>query len=1057
MSLREQLQQTLGSAYTLERELGGGGMSRVFVAEETSLGRKVVVKVLPPEIAAGVNVDRFKREIQLAARLQHPHIVPLLSAGEMAGVPFYTMPFVEGESVRARLARTGAMSMTEVISVLRDVAKALAYAHERGIVHRDIKPDNVLLSGGSATVTDFGIAKAIAAARTDGGENPATLTQIGSSLGTPAYMAPEQAAADPATNHRADIYAFGCMAYELLAGRPPFTAKTPQRLLAAQMSDTPEPIQSLRLDTPDTLAELVMRCLEKDADARPQRASDLVQVLENVTSGGGHAAMPSILLGGRGMIQKALAAYFAAFVFVAVLAKAAIVAIGLPDWVFPGALIVMALGLPVILFTAYVHHATRKAVTQTPTYTPGGTPSANQGTMATLAMKASPHVSWRRAWMGGAFAVGGFVVLIAGYMVLRGLGVGPFASLLSAGTLQKNEKLLVADFNSSAADTAIGPVVTDAFRTALGQSRSISVVQPIDIREVLRRMQRPANTKIDFPTAREVATREGIKAVVLGDIIGLGGNFAISVRLVSPQTGEELASFRETADGEKALLPAIDKLAKDLRARIGESLRSVQTTRPLERVTTASLEALKKYVQGTRVMSFEGDFAKGAALMEEAIALDTGFAMAYRRLGIEYFNRLQFDRAMDLLQKAYDHSDRLGDAERYVLLGTYYQNGPKQDITKAIAAYESAIELQPDFTTPINNVANSYRWQRNFSKAEEYYKRTIAIGSAPAVAYSNLAWTQWALGKPADAWRTAAAFDSAYPMNAGTINVRALLLFSEGKYDSSSSVRLALLRQRPNDLPVRAVNVAGLGQTARTRGRLRESARWDEQLEGANTQRGMLQAALVRVANEAQMRAWFFGDRTGAIAMMDRALTKTPLEKLPIAARPYSEVASAFAVAGRPDRARQVVALLDAGRQKIVRTTDGPMRHSMLGAIALAEKKYDTAVNEWRAADEGLCTICALPPLAQAYDLSGQPDSAIAVFERYVSASFPTRMGTDEWYLAGTHKRLGELYEAKGDKQNALSHYLKFVDLWKDADPELQPKVAEVRARIVRLKDQERK
>jgi eukaryotic-like serine/threonine-protein kinase len=285
MSLRDQLQQTLGGSYTLERELGGGGMSRVFLAEEAALGRKVVIKVLPPEIAAGVSIERFRREIQLAARLQHPHIVPVLSSGEMQGVPYYTMPFVEGESVRARLARSGALAITEAIGILRDVAKALAYAHERGIVHRDIKPDNVLLSGGSATVADFGIAKAIAAARAEGETGPATLTQIGSSLGTPAYMAPEQAAADPATNHRADIYAFGCMAYEMLTGRPPFTAKTPQRLLAAQMSDAPEQIMALRPDTPPQLAELVMHCLAKDADARPQQAADLVRVLDTVTSG----------------------------------------------------------------------------------------------------------------------------------------------------------------------------------------------------------------------------------------------------------------------------------------------------------------------------------------------------------------------------------------------------------------------------------------------------------------------------------------------------------------------------------------------------------------------------------------------------------------------------------------------------------------------------------------------------------------------------------------------------------------------------------------------------
>jgi serine/threonine protein kinase len=231
--LRDQLQGTLGSAYSLERELGGGGMSRVFLAEEAALGRKVVVKVLPPELTAGVNVDRFRREIQVSAKLQHPHIVPVLSTGVTGDVPYYTMPFVEGESLRARLAKSGALPVPEAVSVLRDVAKALAYAHERGVVHRDIKPDNILLTSGSATVADFGIAKAISAARSDVPNS--TLTQVGTSIGTPTYMAPEQAAGDPDTDHRADLYAYGCMAYEMLAGRPPFTASSPHKLMAAHI------------------------------------------------------------------------------------------------------------------------------------------------------------------------------------------------------------------------------------------------------------------------------------------------------------------------------------------------------------------------------------------------------------------------------------------------------------------------------------------------------------------------------------------------------------------------------------------------------------------------------------------------------------------------------------------------------------------------------------------------------------------------------------------------------------------------------------------------------
>ena len=286
MNLREQLQQTLGTTYTLERELGGGGMARVYVAEESALGRRVVVKVLPPEMSAGVNAERFRREIRLAAQLQHPHIVPVLQAGESGDLLYYTMPYVEGDSLRARLSREGALPMRDVRRILSDVLDALVCAHGHGVVHRDIKPDNVLISGQHAVVTDFGVAKALRAAA-DG------TTTAGIALGTPAYMAPEQVAADPTMDHRADLYAVGALAYEMLTGRPPFVASSLQALLSAQITQSPEPVTALRPSVGPDLAALVMRCLEKHPADRPQSAQALLNDLEAVASSGAQTVAAS--------------------------------------------------------------------------------------------------------------------------------------------------------------------------------------------------------------------------------------------------------------------------------------------------------------------------------------------------------------------------------------------------------------------------------------------------------------------------------------------------------------------------------------------------------------------------------------------------------------------------------------------------------------------------------------------------------------------------------------------------------------------------------------------
>ena len=278
----QQLKDVLSQAYDIERELGGGGMSRVFVATDRVLGRKIVIKLLSPELIADVNRGRFRREIQVAAQLQHPHIVTLFSAGEIDDLLYYTMPFIAGESLKSALEKSGQLSVVEVVRILYNVGEALEYAHGQGVVHRDIKPGNILRSGTYYLVTDFGVAKALNAATTTSG-----MTATGMAVGTPAYMAPEQLAGDSAADHRIDIYALGLLAYELLFGKSPFAASTPQRVLAAVLTQEPKPLIEVRPDVPASLSELIMRCLAKEPDNRPANAKDLLDALDMFSTASG--------------------------------------------------------------------------------------------------------------------------------------------------------------------------------------------------------------------------------------------------------------------------------------------------------------------------------------------------------------------------------------------------------------------------------------------------------------------------------------------------------------------------------------------------------------------------------------------------------------------------------------------------------------------------------------------------------------------------------------------------------------------------------------------------
>jgi tRNA A-37 threonylcarbamoyl transferase component Bud32/tetratricopeptide (TPR) repeat protein len=1048
MDLRQRVQESLSGTHTIERELGGGGMSRVFVASEHRLGRKVVVKVLAPELAAAISADRFEREIRLAASLQQANILPVIAAGDLEGLPFYTMPYVEGESLRARLAG-GPVSLPVAVDILRDVAKALAYAHERGVVHRDIKPDNILLSGRSAVVADFGIAKAIAAAqeKTAG----ATLTQLGTAVGTPAYMAPEQAAGDPGTDHRADIYAFGCMAYELLAGHPPFHGLSPHKLMAAHMGETPRPIEELRPDCPPTLARLITRCLAKDPDRRPASADELLQELDTTTS----APAAAVPFHGRALFLRAMAVYAAAFIGVAIVARLLVDTQGLPEWVFTGALVVMAIGFPVVLFTGYTQYVARKVAQATPTLTPHGTlvrPNAD-GTLAQLAVKASPHVSWSRTARGGIAALTTFALLVAGYLVLRVLGIGPSGSLLAAGKLNSQDRVLVAAFDAASRDSALGDVVSVAVRTNLAQSRAVQLVSTSGLVAALERMQRPSSTRVDLALAREIAVREGIKAVVGGNVASAGTGFIITARLVNAASGDELAVFQESAASAADIIPAVDKLTRALRGKIGESLKSVADAPALSQVTTSSLDALRSFAAGLRANDVEGDYPKATKLFEEAIAKDTNFAAAYVQLAFSLGNAgVQFPRQDTLRATAYRLRDRLPEHERYNVEGAYFM---RRDRPKSIAAYERAVASDSSDVDALNTLAVLSDQTRDGARAEKLYRRALVLEPENGVLLENLAATLANAGKfdAADSiYRVMKAKKIPFPLERD----EAGLLYLRGEIDSAEARARAGLKS-PNAEIARQM-VGFLRQIAQVRGRLHESDSLAIELRARNAALGRRVDSLAIPIRTALDDAWLRGQSQRAVARIDSAVRAHPLTpKSPAGA--MLDVAINYSFAGAPEKARTFLAQFDAAASDSVdRQSWRGQRPYAEASILLAERRTDDAIRAFRKMDtaaDGLphwCTFCLPLSLGRAFDQANNADSTIANLERYLHVTSDARINADTWMLAPAHKRLGELYEAKGDAKRAAEHYAAFIELWKRADPDLQPKVAEARTRLERVR-----
>ncbi len=1016
----ERLNESLAGRYRVERELGEGGMATVYLAEDLRHRRQVAIKVLKPELAATLGPDRFLREIEISAKLDHPHILPLYDSGDAGGLLFYVMPFVEGESLRDRLERERQLPLEEALKIAREVADALSYAHSRDVVHRDIKPANILLAGGHARVADFGIARAISEA--GGGR----LTRTGLAVGTLAYMSPEQAAGSEDVDGRSDLYSLGCVLFEMLAGVPPFSGP-PESLVNQHLTADPQPITNLRPAVPAEVAGALMRALAKTPADRFSPAAQFAEALR-LPAATAPAATPLAPAGAlRSDPLRAAGVFGLASLLLLALVYLLVLQLGLPGWVFVTAIALLVIGLPMVVATSVTERQRESAV----------------------AVPRRRLLTWRNTLLGGVLAFAALGVVTVGYMSARVMGVGPAGTLMATGAIEEQERLILADFENRTEDTAHGATVTELMRIGLSQSRAVSVLDPIQVARILELMQRDPTQGLSEQTALEAAERDGIKAVVTGEITAVGTGFSISARLVTVD-GQVLTAQQQVARDEDELVAAVGRLSESLRERFGESLISIRSTEPLERVTTGSMRALRVFSQGLQAWN-QGDIARGMQLLEEAIALDSTFAMAHRKLAIILQNQAERrSRAIEVATKAYENRERLTERERYLVTAAYHSvvTGNRDQV---ISAYRTVLDMYPTDYYALNNLGVIYSELRDYERAAEYYSRALQVDSVTRLHYSNLASTLGNLKQ----WDSSSViidrFERRFPGNPEVQISRIIYAANRKDYESAEELGQVLMREQRGTVFWEGIAYEWLASLDAMRGRLDGAReRWGRSFEIAE-RRGVLGLYLQRAARRAMVEGMLYDDAERAREILESAAERVPIEDLSPLDRPYGLLAMGYATAGDPGRARALLEEYRMTSQADHSRITELFTHGARGLIALAEGDLDEAIDAFRQYDEGnSCGTCAVAWLARAYDQAGQADSARVLYERFVE-----KPSDAIWYDAGHlghgYMRLGQLHEERGDLQRAADYYGRLIDLWGAADPEFRARVAEAEEGLKRV------